>query len=106
LNFHPLNGTTCHGDTSGVRDNPGGQSPYQLFNMAGNVWEWVADFYKADYYANSPSINPQGPENGGAKVLRGGAWYYDADFARTTYRYRQDPLYYYAFTGFRCVQPE
>jgi formylglycine-generating enzyme required for sulfatase activity len=74
--------------------------------MAGNVFEWVADWYGRDYYANSPDSNPQGPSDGIYKVLRGGAWYFDAEFARSTYRYKHDPLYYYSFTGFRCARSE
>ncbi|MEW5938994.1 MAG: SUMF1/EgtB/PvdO family nonheme iron enzyme, partial [Chloroflexota bacterium] len=106
MNFNPFNGDSCKDDTSAVRDYPAGQSPYQIFNLAGNVYEWVMDWYDPNYYANSPSHNPQGPSDGIAKVLRGGSWYFDEDFARATYRYRQDRYYYFSFTGFRCVQSE
>ena len=47
-------------------------SPYGVMNMGGNVWEWVADSYSGDYYANSPVVNPKGPEARMTKVKRGG----------------------------------
>jgi serine/threonine-protein kinase len=106
MNFHPVNGSACKGDPNAARDYPDGQSPYQIFNLAGNVFEWVSDWYDANYYSVSPAGNPQGPPGGLAKIMRGGSWYYDAEFARATYRYHQDARYYYSFTGFRCVRSE
>ena len=106
LNFNPFNSNTCKDDVNMSRAYRDGQSPYQILNMAGNVGEWVMDWYDSNYYANSPASNPQGPSTGITKVMRGGSWYFDEEYARATYRYKQDPRYYYSFTGFRCVVSE
>ena len=52
-----------------------GKSPYGIYDMAGNAWEWVSDWYDNVYYKNSPLQNPKGPERGDFKVLRGGSWH-------------------------------
>ena len=62
------------GDTSAVGSYPSGASPYGLLDMAGNVWEWVHDWYSSTYYSTSPYDNPTGPDTGTYKVLRGGGW--------------------------------
>jgi len=54
---------------------PEAASPYGVLEMGGNVWEWVSDWYSEDYYANSPSENPNGPDSGTFRVARGGSWY-------------------------------
>jgi formylglycine-generating enzyme required for sulfatase activity len=89
--------------------HPTGASPYGAFDMAGNVWEWTADYYKDNYYANSPSINPLGPEKDTYKetyrVLRGGAWYNDEDEVLVYHREGENPVRArnYQNIGFRCA---
>jgi iron(II)-dependent oxidoreductase len=61
--------------TAPVGSFSNGASPYGVLDMAGNVWEWVADWYFEDYYSRSSKRNPQGPASGSWRVLRGGSWY-------------------------------
>ena len=82
-----------------------GKSPYGVYDMAGNAWEWVSDWYDTDYYKNSPPQNPEGLPTGGFKVIRGGAWNTSARTLRSADRYWDPPsfrsLY---FPGFRCAK--
>ena len=57
-----------------VRSHEAGKSPYGLYHMAGNAYEWVQDWYGTNYYDSSPDRNPPGPSQGQFKVLRGGSW--------------------------------
>lgn len=93
------------GDTSEVGSYPAGASVYGVLDMASNVWEFVNDWYDENYYANSPSLNPQGPSSGQDKVLRGGTWYLDDILLRSAMRSGVgDPSNSsYSIVGFRCA---
>jgi len=92
------------GKTTAVGSYPAGASPYGALDLAGNVWEWCADWYASDYYRNSPASNPAGPDSGESRVLRGGSWNHRRDWGRAADRagtlphYRSD-----RYGGFRCV---
>jgi formylglycine-generating enzyme required for sulfatase activity len=93
----------CGGATVPVGSRPAGASPYGVLDMAGNVWEWVADWYEASYYSRSPARNPQGVNSGVDKVFRGGSWGYPPAFTRTAERASNSPTYAGFNVGFRCA---
>ena len=76
---------------------------YGLYDMAGNVWEWCADWYGSDYYSKSPAKNPPGPGSGSSRVLRGGGWFDSADSLRVANRSYAPPADRRYGSGFRCV---
>jgi formylglycine-generating enzyme required for sulfatase activity len=100
-NFY--NNGYCVGDTSAVGSYPSGASPYGLLDMAGNVWEWVHDWYSSAYYSISPYSNPTGPDTGSYKVLRGGGWSTYDSTLRVAYRNYFDPTYETYNVGIRCA---
>jgi eukaryotic-like serine/threonine-protein kinase len=92
------------GDTRAVGSYPAGASPYGALDMSGNVAEWVADWYDADYYPVSPASNPTGPTTGEFRVLRGGSWYSQLRAMRAAFRLSNYPDLQSETVGFRCAR--
>ncbi|MCA9957422.1 MAG: SUMF1/EgtB/PvdO family nonheme iron enzyme, partial [Anaerolineales bacterium] len=90
-------------DTAPVGSYPDGRSPIGLYDMSGNVMEWVADWYDFRYYENATETNPLGPLEGEFKVIRGGSWLSTADEINVTVRTSFDPTVSRANLGFRCA---
>lgn len=112
---HSESTNTRTGDTTKVGSYPLGVSFYGIYDMAGNVWEWVNDWYQDDYYTihGNSAVNPPGPESGESKVLRGGSWFSGGwvegaprldDSISTFNRHRDYPSRFYFDYGFRCAK--
>lgn len=100
-----LNAAYCTQDTTLAGSYPPGASPYMLMDVAGNVWEWVSDWYSPDYYSISPANNPTGPATGTHKVIRGGSFFHDMPYARVSFRFPFEPGRIASFgLGFRCAR--
>ena len=84
---------------------PLGASPFGAMDMAGNAMEWVADWYRGNFYAQMPGKNPKGPGAGSLKVLRGGAWFNSRFLMRSAFRTGYAPYESNHGVGFRCARP-
>jgi serine/threonine-protein kinase len=92
------------GHTTEVGSYPDGASPYGCMDMAGNAWEWVADRYQWDYYQAAPDhSNPQGPDQGAPRVVRGGSWALPQRLTRCASRFGFLPQVRRDDLGFRCA---
>ncbi len=100
----------CVEDTTVVGSYQSGKSPYGSYDMAGNVWEWVEDFYSFDYFSAYPSnqwpSNPTGPASGEFRILRGGSWINPGEFLRSSYRDKSEPTGSSYNWGFRCARSD
>ncbi|MCX6053963.1 MAG: SUMF1/EgtB/PvdO family nonheme iron enzyme [Chloroflexi bacterium] len=96
-NYEPCKNITTEVGTYAI-----GASPYGVLDMAGNVWEWTADWYDPSYYNNSTKRNPAGPGSGEYRVLRGGSWDPDGG-VRAAYRGAGNPDFGTRDFGFRCA---
>jgi formylglycine-generating enzyme required for sulfatase activity len=101
-NVYGMSGADRWEKTSPVKSFP--PNGYGLYDMAGNAWEWCADWYDPAYYERSPEKNPKGPKEGTYKVLRGGSWISKLDFCRVGKRFRYYPEFRNFNFGFRCAR--
>ncbi|MCG3778848.1 MAG: Serine/threonine-protein kinase pkn1 [Nitrospira sp.] len=101
------------GHTTAVDSYPEGVSGFGVYNMSGNVFEWVEDWYDQKYYKESPALNPKGAEKGynfanqgPVKALRGGSWLAPASSLHASHRFWNQPdnNSYGVGLGFRCAQ--
>jgi formylglycine-generating enzyme required for sulfatase activity len=112
VNFCDRNCTQSHANrqyddgyarTAIVGEYENGRSPVGAYDLAGNVWEWVADWFDPQYYGQAPPRNPQGPHWGGQRVVRGGSWFDTGNYVSSLFRAGVDPAVFDDTIGFRCV---
>lgn len=103
--FVVTGGENCDGfeRTSPIGSFASGSSPYGALDLAGNVWEWVGDWYASIYYSSSPNENPDGPFYGDYRVMRGGSWNLNDRISSSTLRGKQNPGHHGNSLGFRCA---
>jgi formylglycine-generating enzyme required for sulfatase activity len=93
-----------YGVLTDVGSYEAGKSPYGVYDMAGNVWEWVEDWYDDRYYSKSLERNPTGPSSDKYRVIRGGSWGIGPGDLRSAGRLRHSPAKRRDYIGFRCAQ--
>ena len=94
----------CTSSPRPVGSHANDASPFGATEMAGNVAEWVADYYGSDYYLGSPAQDPTGPSSGEKRVVRGGDYESATEFLRTFDRDPWPPSTTKDFIGFRCAR--
>ncbi len=95
-----------YGGNSKNTSHPAGQKEanvFGLYDMHGNVWQWCQDWFDSDYYSKSPVENPQGPDHGASRLLRGGSWGDIPLACRSAFRFRCGMGQRYYIFGFRVV---
>ena len=103
--YGDLDEVAWYDENSGFETHPTGtkaKNAWGLYDMIGNVWEWTGDWYSE--YPSGKVTDPAGPPSGDYRVYRGGSWLYDAQFARSAYRYYDAPGYRFDDLGFRAVR--
>lgn len=98
-----LNYANCYGRTTNTNNYDAGKSPFGVFDMAGNVFEWVADWYDANYYPTSPADNPTGPASGQYRGVRGSSFETAEEQVITAIRRFNEPNDSGRDIGFRCA---
>jgi formylglycine-generating enzyme required for sulfatase activity len=105
--YGPLDEVAWYSDNSGQTTHEVGQkraNGFGLYDVLGNVWEWVSDWYDQNYYQNSPAQDPTGATSGNMRVLRGGAWNYYPSVVRVSNRVWLYPTMGSDACGFRCAR--
>lgn len=98
--------TEAEVDDGGIFEVPGGlypPGPAGTYDMAGNLWEWVADWFSEDYYSQSATADPAGPNEGSQRVVRGGSWFDTGNFTSGVIRFPAPPEATDSTIGFRCA---
>ncbi|MBK7453212.1 MAG: SUMF1/EgtB/PvdO family nonheme iron enzyme [Anaerolineales bacterium] len=104
LSWEDVNVDDGYGNVAPIGKYPAGASQYGALDMAGNVAEWVNDWYDESYYSTGPLNNPVGPAEGFFRVLRGGSWFSTAAGVRVSERSWYIPEAGADYNGFRCAQ--
>ncbi|MRS03981.1 hypothetical protein EG832_12295, partial [bacterium] len=102
-NYANFNGCLDPAEPRDIRSYNFGASDFNVLDMSGNVYEWVADWYGKDYYQSTPELDPTGPLDGRKRVYRGGSYTSSAEEMATYLRYALEPEKQASDLGFRCI---